>query len=114
MQVPGEGKQTQDNPFKHKTKVATYDYATPDLVAQAIQDALEAKKKWSRTSLQDRAAIFYRAAGLLQGPYKYRMMAATMLGQGKNAYQGDIDCVAEVPIEIIWLTSALSDDHLVH
>ncbi len=65
-------------------------------MAAAIAGALEAKKAWSRTSLQDRAAIFYRAAALIEGPYKYKMMAATMLGQGKNAYQADIDCVAEV------------------
>jgi 1-pyrroline-5-carboxylate dehydrogenase len=68
----------------------------PELVSKAINDALAAKKSWSRTSLNDRAAIFYRAAALLAGPYKYKMMAATMLGQGKNAYQADIDCVAEV------------------
>ncbi|KAI1378850.1 Aldehyde/histidinol dehydrogenase [Hypoxylon crocopeplum] len=93
--VSGEITQAQDNPFKHEMKLAKYSHATPELVSKAIDGALQAKKMWSRTSLHDRAAIFYRAAALLQGPYKYQMMAATMIGQGKNAYQADIDCVAE-------------------
>lgn len=84
------------NPFKHQDALAKYSHATPEMAGEAIQGALEAKQAWARTSLQDRAAIFYRAAALLQGPYKYRMMAATILGQGKNAYQADIDCYAEV------------------
>lgn len=75
--------------------VARYSEATPEIVSEAIAGALEAKKAWSKTSLVDRTAIFYRAAALIEGPYKYKMMAATMLGQGKNAYQADIDCVAE-------------------
>jgi 1-pyrroline-5-carboxylate dehydrogenase len=94
--VPGEATQSQENPFKHAEILAKYSHATSELVAKAIDGALQAKKSWSRTSLHDRAAIFYRAAALIQGPYKYRMMAATMIGQGKNAYQADIDCVAEV------------------
>ena len=76
--------------------MAKYSHATPELVDNAIQGALEAKKTWSKTSLHDRAAIFYRAVALLRGPYLYRMMAATMHGQGKNAYQASIDCAAEV------------------
>ncbi|KAH8891127.1 delta-1-pyrroline-5-carboxylate dehydrogenase 1, partial [Thozetella sp. PMI_491] len=85
----------QDNPFTHQTKVARYSEASPELVTRAIEGALEAKKAWARSSLHDRAAIFYRAAALLEGKYRYQMMAATMLGQGKNPYQADIDCVAE-------------------
>ncbi|KAI6081275.1 Aldehyde/histidinol dehydrogenase [Hypoxylon rubiginosum] len=95
VDVPGEVTQTQENPFKHAIKLAAYSHASPELVAKAIQGALQAKKMWLKTSLHDRAAVFYRAAALLQGPYKYQMMAATMIGQGKNAYQADIDCVAE-------------------
>lgn len=44
----------------------------------------------------DRAAIFLRAAELVSGKYRYRLMAATMLGQGKNAWQAEIDAAAEV------------------
>ncbi|KAF5371286.1 hypothetical protein D9758_004244 [Tetrapyrgos nigripes] len=39
----------------------------------------------------DRAAIFLKAAELVSGKYRYELMAATMLGQGKNAWQAEID-----------------------
>ena len=44
----------------------------------------------------DRAAIFLKAADLASGKYRYKLMAATMLGQGKNAWQAEIDAAAEV------------------
>jgi 1-pyrroline-5-carboxylate dehydrogenase len=95
-QVVGEANQVQQCPFNHKDTLASYSHAAPDLVEKAIKGALAAKETWCKTSLHDRAAIFYRAAALIRGPYRYKMMAATMLGQGKNAYQADIDCAAEV------------------
>lgn len=44
----------------------------------------------------DRAAIFLKAADLVSGKYRYKLMAATMLGQGKNVWQAEIDAAAEV------------------
>ncbi len=57
---------------------------------------MTAKQAWEDMAWQDRAAIFLKAADLLAGPYRARMMAATMLGQSKNAYQAEIDCIAEL------------------
>lgn len=85
----------QFSPYNHNLCVAKYTLADTQLVERAIHDALQAKKSWAKTSLHERTAIFYRAAALMQNKYKYEMMAATMLGQGKNAYQADIDCIAE-------------------
>ena len=65
-------------------------------VEMAIDAALKAKKDWETMPWQDRAAIFLKAADLLAGPFRARMNAATMLGQSKNAYQAEIDCVAEL------------------
>jgi 1-pyrroline-5-carboxylate dehydrogenase len=44
----------------------------------------------------DRAAVFLKAADLVSGKYRYELMAATMLGQGKNAWQAEIDTAAEL------------------
>lgn len=44
----------------------------------------------------DRAGIFLRAAELVSGKYRFELMAATMLGQGKNAWQAEIDAAAEL------------------
>ena len=65
-------------------------------VRQAIGAALAARPAWENMPWQDRAAIFLKAADLLAGPYRARMNAATMLCQSKNAFQAEIDAVAEL------------------
>jgi 1-pyrroline-5-carboxylate dehydrogenase len=40
--------------------------------------------------------VFLKAADLISGKYRYDIMAATMLGQGKNAWQAEIDAAAEL------------------
>ena len=45
---------------------------------------------------EDRAAIFLKAADLISGKYRYEVMASTMHGQGKNAWQAEIDAAAEL------------------
>lgn len=44
---------------------------------------------------EDRAAIFLRACELISGKYRSEIVAATMLGQGKNIWQAEIDAAAE-------------------
>lgn len=65
-------------------------------VNQAIDAALAAKPAWEAMSWEHRAAVFMKAAELLAGPYRYKMNAATMLGQSKNAYQAEIDAACEM------------------
>jgi len=43
----------------------------------------------------DRASIFLKAAELLSTKYRHLVNAATMLGQGKNVYQAEIDAACE-------------------
>jgi len=57
---------------------------------------LKTKSVWENLPWNDRAAIFLKAADLVSGKYRYELMAATMLGQGKNAWQAEIDAAAEV------------------
>lgn len=44
----------------------------------------------------DRASIFLKAADLISTKYRYDLMALTMVGQGKNAWQAEIDAAAEL------------------
>jgi 1-pyrroline-5-carboxylate dehydrogenase len=86
----------QRNPASHRTVVARYHSATPEIVDSAIKSALKAKQEWENMPWNDRAAIFLKAADLLSGKWRYKVMAATMLGQGKNAWQAEIDAAAEL------------------
>jgi 1-pyrroline-5-carboxylate dehydrogenase len=65
-------------------------------VRMAIDAAMRAKKAWSETSWENRASIFLKAASLLAGKYRYRMNAATMIGQSKNPFQAEIDSAVEL------------------
>jgi len=73
-----------------------YHEADEKTIATAIGGAIAAKAEWETMPWNDRAAIFLRAAELVSGKYRYQLMAATMLGQGKNAWQAEIDAAAEV------------------
>ncbi len=65
-------------------------------VREAIDAALAAQEKWAATPWEHRAAIFLKAAELLATKYRFRMNAATMLAQSKNAYQAEIDSACEL------------------
>ncbi|MEY4875796.1 MAG: L-glutamate gamma-semialdehyde dehydrogenase [Bacteroidota bacterium] len=62
----------------------------------AVEAALAAKEGWENISLENRAAIFLKAADLLANKYRYEMNAATMLGQSKNCFQAEIDSACEL------------------
>ena len=83
-------------PHNHAKNLCTYHSATPETVQAAIDGALKAKPEWEDMPWADRAAIFLKAADLIAGKYRFEVMAATMLGQGKNAWQAEIDAAAEV------------------
>lgn len=86
---------TQSNPAS-RAPVATYSNATASDVQAAIDAALEARKSWAATSFADRASVFLKAADLISTKYRYDIMALTMHGQGKNAWQAEIDAAAEL------------------
>ncbi len=65
-------------------------------VEQAIDAALAARGAWAALPWSERAAVFLKAADLLAGPYRWKMNAATMLGQSKNAFQAEIDSACEL------------------
>lgn len=86
----------QTNPANHEQVLANVTQATTKDVKDAIEAAKSAKQKWLNMPFYDRAAVFLRAADLLSTKYRYDMLAATMLGQGKNVYQAEIDCITEL------------------
>ena len=101
MYIGGKHITTDDKVMMHPPHelshvLGTYSRGTKLHVEMAIEAAMKAKPQWEAMDWQDRAAIFLKAADLLTGPYRAKMMAATMLCQSKNAYQAEIDCIAEL------------------
>jgi 1-pyrroline-5-carboxylate dehydrogenase len=65
-------------------------------VELAINAALDAKCEWMTLAWMERAAIMIKAAELISKKYRFLLNAATMLGQGKNVYQAEIDSACEI------------------
>ncbi len=78
------------------TVLARYHQASESDVAAAIAAAMAAKHEWEGLSWVERASINLRIAELISRKYRYQILAATMLGQGKNVYQAEIDAACEV------------------
>lgn len=82
-------------PSDHQHVLCTFHEATKQTVTDAIDGALNAKKHWESLPFESRAAVFLKAADLLSSKYRAEMCAAVMLGQGKTAWQAEIDAAAE-------------------
>ena len=87
---------TINPPHDHKHECGVYHLAEKKHIEQAIETALEARKKWAKLEWEQRAAVFLKAADLISGPYRQKMNAATMIGQSKTVYQAEIDSAAEI------------------
>lgn len=83
------------SPQNHQHNIGQYHLGTTQHVHDAINTALAAKEQWESMPWEQRAAIFLKAAELIAGPYRHRLNAATMIAQGKNAFQAEIDAACE-------------------
>jgi len=82
-------------PHDHRHRLAAYHIAGPEEAAMAVEAARKASKTWAAMAWADRLAIFLKAADLIAGPHRMRINAVTMLGQGKNVYQAEIEAACE-------------------
>ena len=82
-------------PHDHQHSLGTYQRAGEAQARMAVAAAVKATRDWSQTRWEDRLAVFQKAAELIAGPYRMQLNAATMLGQGKNAFQAEIDAACE-------------------
>lgn len=86
----------QVRPFDHKNPLAKYYHASASQLAEAIVESQRAAREWDETPIEERAEVFGKAAQLITGKYRYDLLAATMLGQGKTVIQAEIDAACEM------------------
>ncbi|MDY6326908.1 MAG: L-glutamate gamma-semialdehyde dehydrogenase [Bacteroidales bacterium] len=82
-------------PTQHNHVLAKYHKAGKKEVQMAIDAAMKAKKDWENIPWIQRASIMMKIGELMATKYRYVVNAASMLGQGKNPYQAEIDCPCE-------------------
>jgi 1-pyrroline-5-carboxylate dehydrogenase len=83
-------------PHDHRHVLADWHAADASHAQQAIDAALAARREWANWSLRERAAVFLRAADLLDTTWRATLNAATMLGQSKTVFQAEIDSASEL------------------
>uniref|UniRef100_A0A7E4UZV3 Multifunctional fusion protein n=1 Tax=Panagrellus redivivus TaxID=6233 RepID=A0A7E4UZV3_PANRE len=88
--------QKQVYPSDHKAVLARFTHATSDDIKAAIEAGLSVREAWDRRPLKERADILLHAADLAAGKYRMALNASTMLGQGKNIIQAEIDAACEL------------------
>ncbi len=83
-------------PHEHTHLLAKYHNAGTAEVEAAVESALSARAEWANMEWNQRASIFLKAAELLAGPWRQKLVAATMLCQSKNVFQAEIDAACEL------------------
>ncbi|GAB4206102.1 MAG: L-glutamate gamma-semialdehyde dehydrogenase [Bacteroidia bacterium] len=83
-------------PHDHRHTLGYFHKSSKEHVQQAIDAALAAKPQWEALSWEQRASIFLKAADLIANKYRYKLNAATMIGQSKNPFQAEIDSACEL------------------
>jgi 1-pyrroline-5-carboxylate dehydrogenase len=83
-------------PHDHRHVLADYHLADASHVQQAIAASAAARREWASWPWEDRAAVILRAADLLATTWRSTIVAATMLGQSKTAFQAEIDSASEM------------------
>lgn len=86
----------ETSPFDHSHKVARVHHANQAMLNKAIDAGMAARKEWEARPLEERVNIFMKAADLIVGKYRYDLLAAAMIVQGKTVWQAEIDIVAEL------------------
>jgi 1-pyrroline-5-carboxylate dehydrogenase len=83
-------------PHDHRHVLADWHQADAAHVEQAVAAAARARGDWATATLEQRAAVFLRAAELLTTSWRPTLNASTMLGQSKTAFQAEIDAASEL------------------
>ena len=88
--------ETMIMPHDHRHILGSYHKASVDQVRLAVETALDAKREWLEFNDKQRRSINLKAAELITEKYRFILNAATMLNQGKNVYQAEIDAACEM------------------
>jgi 1-pyrroline-5-carboxylate dehydrogenase len=101
MRIGGRRVETGDfadmvMPHDHGHRLGRVHQGGANHALQAIEAAQEARASWGAMPFEERAAVFLRAASILEGRMRDTLNAATMLNQSKTVHQAEIDAACEL------------------
>ena len=84
------------SPLNNNYSIYSYGSLQKRDLREALKDVEKNKAIWNSINEEKKNRIFLDAADLIENKYFYDMMAATMVNQGKNMYEAEIDCIQEL------------------
>lgn len=88
--------QSEVSPLYGHKEIVKYRYCDKVPLINGLEQFEKGKQYWSNLPIENRMEKVIKVADLIKGKYFYKMLAATMVGQGKNLYQANIDCIQEL------------------
>lgn len=82
------------SPINNSKTIYYYNYN--NIMDTSFKNYYDIKNMWQKEPIDNKIEIFLKAADLIENEYFYDMMAATIVNQGKNSYEAEIDCVQEL------------------
>lgn len=86
---------TLAEPHRISNEIARVHLGGEKELKMAIEASQQAAVSWAQMPMGARTSVFRKAADLLSGKYRNKVLAATMLGQSKNMWEAEID-IAEL------------------
>jgi len=85
-----------NSPLNNNNSIYQYGSLDKRYLIHALNNVENTKRIWQSFSQEQKNRIFLNTADLIERKYFYDMMAATMVNQGKNVYEAEIDCIQEL------------------
>ena len=86
----------EPHPSPSYGKPSIYQYGYLDRVHYPeLANFEKGKLLWKNVPMCDKLEIFEKIANLVEDKYYYKLIAATMVGQGKNFVEAELDAIAE-------------------
>jgi len=86
----------QSSPYSNDKFPCYYSYANKNNLNEYFDKYNDHKEIWNKYSSKDKSEIFLGAADLLENKYYEKMLAYTIISQGKNIYEAELDAICEL------------------
>ena len=86
----------QASPYLNDKIPCYYSYANKNNLNEYFNKYDDHKEIWNKYSSKDKSDIFLGAADLLENKYYEKMLAYTIVSQGKNIYEAELDAICEL------------------
>ena len=83
------------SPLYNHPKLVQYNSIMTQPIYTGIKNHKQAKQRWLSVPIERRMEIMLKIADLIETKFYYKMLAATIVGQGRSIHEANIDAIQE-------------------